>query len=78
MVLKYGSLITSGHTAGQGLPHIRLNNIKRKKERKKFYNYKLHTKTNKYHQYLKENQVVKNTKDLHTMYKKFKYFNLHN
>lgn len=76
MVLKYGSLITSGHTAGQGLPHIRLNNTKKKK--KKFYNYKLHTKTNKYHQYLKENQVVvKNTKDLHIMYK-FKYFNLYN
>lgn len=41
MVLKYGSLITSGHTAGQGLPHIRLNNTKKGG----FYHYKLYIKT---------------------------------
>lgn len=28
MVLKKGSLMTSGHTAGQGLPHIRLKDKK--------------------------------------------------
>lgn len=37
MVLKYGSLITSGHTAGHGLPHIRLSNTQ-----KKVHHYKLH------------------------------------
>lgn len=38
MVLKYGSLITSGHTAGHGLPHIRLNT------QKEVHHYKLHRK----------------------------------
>lgn len=35
IVLKKGSFITSGQTAGQGLPHIRLNDNKRLVETKR-------------------------------------------
>ena len=49
MVLKYGSLITSGHTAGHGLPHIRLNNTQ-----KEVHQYKLHGKNNTYNCYTKQ------------------------
>lgn len=49
MVLKYGSLITSGHTAGQGLPQIRLNNTQ-----KEVHQYKLLEKNNIYKCFTKQ------------------------
>lgn len=56
MVLKYGSLITSGHTAGHGLPHIRLNT------QREVHHYKLHRKNNTYNCYTKHQLIFKYTK----------------
>lgn len=41
MVLKKGSLMTSGQTAGHGLPHIRLQQVKQNETICKSLNYYL-------------------------------------